>query len=161
MPPSPDSAVSAQFRVARVLHAAMVSSLVVYAVIVYALRVVGWSTAMGAVQVATLRWLLHGLGAAALVAVLVLKGRLLAAEAVGETARRAGAAAALATLQTRLVILMAVGETAAILGLILFLLTAELTDFIVLWIAALLGLLAVTPRRELWDEVARSAGRPV
>jgi hypothetical protein len=39
------------------------------------------------------------------------------------------------------------------------LLGGTLSDFYTLWIPSILGLIALTPRRELWDEAARSAPR--
>ena len=152
----PDSSVETRLRVSRIIHAAMVVSLVVYAVVVHMLRaVVEWKPVAEPAVVETVRWLLYGLGAAALMGVLLLRSRFVSAKALGEIARRAGTGVALRQLQTRLIVFLAVSETPAVYGLVLFMLGGVLHDFYLLWAASLIGHLALTPKRDLWEEVAR------
>lgn len=154
-----ETGVSTRFRTARILHGAMVVTLLVYAGIVHLLQQTGWSGRAAADALPLIRWILYALGAAEFLVVLVARSRALSAEGLEDAARRGGAEAALGLLQTRLVVLLALAESVAIYGLVLFLLGGSLRDFYVLWAAGLVAQLVLTPRRELWDEVARGAPR--
>ena len=167
----PPQIISARLRVSRIIHAAMVTSLVMYAVVVHLLReMVGWRPLMDSGLVALLRWLMFGLGVVLLYVVEGLMPRLTAVrgkievlrplwmsvEDLREVARRTGVEAALAQLQARLVVLMAVAEVPAVLGFVLSLLSGILTDFYILGGMSLLGVLMLTPRRALWEKVVRA-----
>ena len=56
--------------------------------------------------------------------------------------------------------LLAISETAAILGLVLFLLGGLLQDFYVPAAASLIGHLALTPKRDVW-ETPKDPDRPI
>jgi hypothetical protein len=122
----------------------MVASLVVYAVLVSGyLAPTGWQGTLDPGAFAVVRLLLYGLGAAVILAVLVLRSRWLSVEA--------GAEAGVVQLQTRLIILLALAESVGIDGLVLFLLGGSLRDFYVLWTPAIVLQLLLTPRREVWE----------
>lgn len=156
-----DPTVESRLRTARIIHAAIAVSLLVYAGLIHLLAgALDWKAPAGTREFAGLaRWVLSGLGAAEFVGVLIGRSRLLASDALVRRDRRAGRDAALVQLQTRLVILLAVAESIGIYGLILFLLTARAQDFYLLWIPSLLAVLALAPRREVWEEVGRT--RPI
>jgi len=151
--------VEARLRTARIIFAALVLSLVAYAVVVQVLvHVVGWRGTLPEPTAALLRWIFYALGAVMFAGGLVARGRFLRADALVTLARRAGTEAALTQLHARTIALLAVMESVAIYGLVLFLAGGRLADFYVLWGLGLLGQLLLAPRREVWEEVGR-AGR--
>jgi F0F1-type ATP synthase membrane subunit c/vacuolar-type H+-ATPase subunit K len=153
--------VASRLRTCRIIHAAMVASLVIYAVVAHAVLRFGAGPGVELGRALPLvRGILFAVGGVMFVGVLVARPRLLSAEALGPLARRAGGPAALGQLQTRLLILLAVAEAIGVYGLVLCLLSARLSDFYALWTPALLAQLALTPRGELWEDVARAGTRP-
>jgi F0F1-type ATP synthase membrane subunit c/vacuolar-type H+-ATPase subunit K len=152
-----DPAVESRFRTARVIHAAIVVSLVIYVVLIHVLAGVrDWKgTAATPAVAGVMRWVFYSLGAAEFLGVLVARSRLLSSDALVEIGRRSGRDPALRELQSRMVILLAIAESIAVYGLILFVLTARLADFYLLWVPALVAVLALTPQREVWTEIGR------
>lgn len=152
--------VEARLRTARILFAALLASLLVYAAVVHVLAwSVGWRGTVGEPALTLLRRLLLGLGAVVFAGALVARARLLGADGLVALARRAGAEAALAQLQSRTLILLALMESVGIYGLVLFLLGGRLADFYPLWGLGVLGQVLAAPRRQLWEEVSRAAPR--
>lgn len=150
------AAAGPSLRVTRVIHAAMLASLVVYAAVVHVLRdAAGWRAVLPPEPLAVLKPILYALGAGMTLLVFVLRGRWLSAEAAREVARRQGPAAA-AHLQARTLVLLALAEAVGIYGLILFLLGGRLLDFYLLWGAAVAAQLALVPREETWHAAARA-----
>ena len=114
-----------------------------------------------------LRWPLYAYGTLLLLGALYARPRLLSVESrflrlqtLAEVARRGGSDAALNQLQRRLIVLLAMAEVPAVCGFVLFAVGGALQDFYLLAAASLLGLLALAPRRDLWEEVARIDTRP-
>jgi len=156
-PPTPADPV-ASFRTSRIAHAALVASLVVYAVVVHVIEATGSPPPMlepGVVGI--IRPLLFGLGAAVAVTVLVLRSRWLSADAAAPLARL-GVPAALTQLQTRLIVCLALAESLGVFGMLLFVLGGSLRDFYVLWTPAIVLQLVLTPGRDVW--AAATGGRP-
>jgi hypothetical protein len=152
--------IAGRLRVSRIIHAVFVASLVTYAILVHLLlAVVGWKALLSEAAAAPVRLAFYGLGSVAFVGMLFLKPRLISAEVLVSVARQRGAEAALALLHARLVTFLATSEVPAVLGLLLFLLGGVLSDFYALWAASLVGHLILTPRRELWEAVARAGAR--
>ncbi len=150
----------ASLRTTRIIHAAMLASLVMYAVVVHVLRdAAGWRPALAPEPLAILRPILYALAAGLTAAVFALRGRWLSADSAREVARRGGADAAAGHLQTRTIVLLALAEAMGIYGLVLFLLGGRLLDFYVLWAAAVLAQLALVPREEAWEAATRGAVR--
>lgn len=152
--------IAGRLRVSRIIHAGFVMSLVIYTILVHLLlAVVGWKAFLSEAAAASVRLAFYGLGSVAFVGMLFLKPRLISAEVLAGVARQRGAEAALALLHARLVTFLATSEVSAVLGILLFLLGGVLSDFYVLWAASLVGHLILTPRRELWEAVARAGAR--
>ncbi len=109
MTPPADGVVASRLRTSRIIHAAMVASLLVYAAIVHVfVEVWRWKGTAASPEVAgVVRWLLYGLGAAEFLGVLVARSRFLSSDALVDIARRSGREAALVQLQTRTLILQA------------------------------------------------------
>lgn len=149
--------IEARLRVVRVMHFAFLMSLVFYAVLVHVLRaVLGTFSGVGvSASIQPIRGLLYAVGVLAVGAVLVLKPRLLSAEGPGQSGGETDFLRVLRLLQARQIVLMALAEVAAICGLLLTLLGGAPTDFYLLGALSLLGLLAVIPRRDLWERLAR------
>lgn len=157
MAPPPGELVASRLRVTRVIAAALLGSLVVYAALVHYLGDVVRRPAPTAPAVATtLRWVLHAIGGLTFVGVLAARGRVLGPDALSTVGRRKGPAAALDQLQARTIALLALMESVAIYGLVLFVVTGRLRDFYPLWGLGLLGLLLLAPRAEPWDAVGRA-----
>lgn len=155
----------ARFRTGRIIHAAMVISVGLYAFIAHQISPLTGDHGSPPDLLRWLRWVLYGYGAILLALVLAalrvlsLESRVLRLPTLTEVARRSGPEAALSELQRRLLVLLVIAEAPAVLGLILFFLGRDLFDFYVLAVPSLLCLVILSPRRELWEEVARAGTR--
>lgn len=128
MPPPSPAAPAASFRTSRIVHAALVGSLVLYAVLVHVVEATGsLQPTLDPWVVGIVRPLLYGLGAVVAVAVLVLRSRWLSPDAAAPLARL-GVPAALTQLQTRLIVCLALAESVGVFGMLLFLLGGGLRD---------------------------------
>ncbi len=149
MPPPSGTPVAPSLRTSRIIHAALVASLVAYAVLVQGyLAPTGWRGTLDPGALAVVRALLYGLGAAVTLVVLLLRSRWMSVEA--------GAEVGVSQLLTRLIVLLALAESVGIDGLVLFLLGGHLRDFYVLWTPAIGLQLLLAPRREAWEGRRRS-----
>jgi F0F1-type ATP synthase membrane subunit c/vacuolar-type H+-ATPase subunit K len=148
-PPQP--ALEASFRTSRIVHAAIVASLLAYAVVVHVYRaVVPFRPALDEAVLEGVRLAFYFLGGAVALAVLLLRARGLTVDT---------AAPAVPELQTRLIICLALAEAIAILGLLLVFTGGSIRDFYVFWAPALGLQLLLTPTRELWEAAARGRRR--
>jgi F0F1-type ATP synthase membrane subunit c/vacuolar-type H+-ATPase subunit K len=146
----PGESVEASLRTSRIVHAALVGSLLLYAVVVHVVRTTGAAPPpLHEPTLGRLRPALYGLGAGVALTLVILRSRWLPA---------GHAAPTLAALQTRLVVLLALAEVVAVFGLVLFLLGGVIRDFYVLWLPAIGLQLLLTPTREVWEAVARGGG---
>jgi|RhiMetdeSRZDD1v2_1073273.scaffolds.fasta_scaffold24956_7 hypothetical protein len=143
MSPPARPEVAASLRTSRLVHAAMVASLLVYAFLAHGILAPGgWRGTLDPGAFAVVGVLLYGVGAAVILVVLVLRSRWLSVDGGGGSGP--------AQLQTRLIILLALAESVGIDGLVLFLLGGNLRDFYVLWAPALVLQLLLAPRQEVW-----------
>lgn len=148
-PPAPT--LDASLRTSRIVHAAVVASLLVHAVVVHVYRaVVPFRPVLDEAVLEGVRLAFYFLGGAVALAVLLLRARGLTVDA---------AAPAVTELQTRLIICLALAEAIGILGLLLVFMGGSLRDFYVLWAPALGLQLLLTPRREVWEAAARGRRR--
>jgi hypothetical protein len=146
----------ASFRTSRIFHAALVGSLVVYAVVVHVIEATGsLPRTVDPRVVGAIRPQLYGLGAAVAVTTLVLRSRWLSMDAAAPLARL-GVPAALAQLQTRLIVCLALAESLGVLGLLLFVLGGSLRDFYVSWTPAIVLQLLLRPGPEVWAAATRA-----
>lgn len=151
MAPPPGSSLESSFRTSRILHAALVASLLAYAVVVHVYRaVVPVRPLVDEAVLEGVRLAFYFLGGAVALAVLLLRARGLTVDA---------AAPAVTELQTRLIICLALAETIGILGLLLIFMGGSIRDFYVFWVPALGLQLLLTPTREVWEAAARGRRR--
>jgi F0F1-type ATP synthase membrane subunit c/vacuolar-type H+-ATPase subunit K len=149
--PPPSQSVEPSFRTSRIVHAALVGSLLVYAVLVHVLRATKPSQPMLDEPVLEgVRVAVYFLGGALALGVLLLRWRWLTVEA---------AAPPVTQLQARLIICLALAEAIGILGLLLALMGGSLQDFYVFWVPAVGLQLLLTPTRPVWEAAARSRRR--
>jgi len=159
MAPAPSPPVDTALRTARILHAALVGSLLVYAVVVHvirganALRPTLAEPTLGLVRVA-----FYALAAGVVVVVLVLRSRWLTAEAAAALGRGKERPVALRLLQTRMIVCLALAETIGVYGLVLFVLGGSLRDFYVFLVPAFALQLLLVPTREVWEAAATGRG---
>jgi hypothetical protein len=152
----PPAAPVASLRTSRIVHAALIGSLGVYAVLVHLVEATGsLQRTVDPRVVGTLRPLLFGLGAAVAVTALVLRSRWLSADAAAPLARL-GVPAALTQLQTRLIVCLALTESLGVLGMLLFVLGGSLRDFYVLWTPAIVLQILLRPDPEVWAAATRA-----
>jgi F0F1-type ATP synthase membrane subunit c/vacuolar-type H+-ATPase subunit K len=145
-----DPALESTFRNARIIHAALVASLVVYAVVVHVLRATApVRPPVDVVVLEGFRVVFYFVAGGIVLGALLLRMRWLTVEAT----------APLPVLQTRLIICLAFAETIGVLGLLLALMGGSLQDFYVLWVPAIGLMLWLTPRREVWEAAARGRAR--
>lgn len=149
--------IETRLRIVRILHFGFLMTLVFYAILVQLLPMVlgSFSGLGGTAPIRPIRGLLYGGGALAVGAVLVLKPRLLSVQGLGRPTGEPDLVRDLRLLHTRQIALTAMAELAATSGLLLFLLSGVPADFYLLAALSLLGLLALTPRRDLWESLAR------
>jgi F0F1-type ATP synthase membrane subunit c/vacuolar-type H+-ATPase subunit K len=146
----PGPPVETTLRTSRIIHAALVGSLLLYAVVVHVSRATGAvRPVMDEPTLGGLRLAFYVLAGALALAVLVLRSRWLTADAAAGTP---------ALLQTRLITCLALAEAIGVHGLVLFLLGGTLRDFYVFLIPALGLQLLLAPTREVWEAAARRAG---
>ena len=118
----------------RVVYGAMVGSILVYWIVVQAIRKVG-QIPRGRDLFAAVDWLrypLYVLGVAACVAVLVTRQRLFHPKNVARRARGQNLPEVLSALSSNQVLVFAVGEVPVILGLALYFVGGYLLDFYIL-----------------------------
>jgi F0F1-type ATP synthase membrane subunit c/vacuolar-type H+-ATPase subunit K len=149
--PPTGPALETTFRTARIIHAAVVASLLVYALVVHVLRATGPSRPLLDEPVLEgVRVAFYFLAGALALGVLLLRWRWLTVEA---------ATPPVTQLQTRLFICLALAEAIGILGLLLILMGGSIRDFYVLWVPAVGLQLLLTPTRQVWEATARSPRR--
>jgi hypothetical protein len=152
----PPLSVETSFRTSRIVHAALVGSLLLYAVMIPVLREVGVEGAgLDPRILANVRIAFYAVAGALAVAALVLRSRWLTAEAAAALPRSAPGPPPLALLQTRLVTCLALVEGIGILGLVFFLIGGTLGDSGVFLLPAIGLQLLFAPSREVWDAAAR------
>ena len=136
------------FRATRIIAIAMVSSLVIYAMLVELIKRQS-APFRGFVQVPwweMLRWIFLALALADAGLIRVLRRALLAPQAAGLGPGR--------QLQTASIVTFALCESVGVFGLVLFLVSGSSADFY-LFLAFALGLFAFHfPRRDRWEEWA-------
>jgi len=118
----------------RVVYGAMVGSILLYWIVVQAIRMVG-QISRGRDIFAAVDWLrypLYVLGVAACVAVVITRQRLFDPENVARHARGQNLPEVLSRLSSNQVLVFAVGEVPVILGLALYFVGGYLLDFYVL-----------------------------
>jgi F0F1-type ATP synthase membrane subunit c/vacuolar-type H+-ATPase subunit K len=146
----PSASLESAFRNARIIHAALVASVAVYAVVVHVLRAtVPVRPLVDEPVLEGIRLASYFLGGALVLAVLLLRARWLSVDA----------AAPLPVLQTRSIICLALAETLAVLGLVLALAGGRFRDFYLFWVPAIGLQLLLTPRRAVWEAAARGRAR--
>ena len=151
MAPPPGFSLESSLRTSRILHAALVASLLAYAVVVHVHRaVVPFRPLLDEPVLDGIRLAFYYLAGALALAVLLLRSRWLTVDA---------AASAGTQLQTRLIICLALAESLGILGLLLTLMGASIRDFYVFWVPAIGLQLWLTPTRAVWEAAARGRRR--
>jgi F0F1-type ATP synthase membrane subunit c/vacuolar-type H+-ATPase subunit K len=135
-------------RTSRIIHAALVFSVVIYAVVAHYYHALGASPALDASQVGVIRLAFYALAGALALAALAFRHRLTVA----------AAAPPLVAVQTRMIVCMALAEAIAILGMVLVFIGGGIRDFYVFAIPAVALQLLFAPRREAWEDAVRSRG---
>lgn len=139
----------------RVVYGAMVGSILVYWIVVQVIRRVGQiprgRDVFGAVD--WLRYPLYILGAAACVAVLVMRRRLFDPESVIRHARGRNLPEILSTLSSHQVLVFAVGEVPVILGLALYFVGGYLLDFYILAGLSMVAFALAYPSAAEWEQL--------
>ncbi len=148
----------ASFRTLRVTYFGMLSSLLVYWVVVMLTRKVGAIPAGRGTYAETdwLRYPLYVVGAGLAVLVVVLRRRLLEPAMVRDRATGGDAQAWLNAIFTVYVIAFAVAEIPAILGLALYFVGGYLTDFWVMSALTLFAFAAAWPREGQGAEILQT-----
>lgn len=139
----------------RVVYGAMVGSILVYWLVVQAIRKVG-QIPRGRDAFASVDWLrypLYVLGVAACVAVVVLRRRLFDPERVIRRARGQNLPEVLAALSSNQVLVFAVGEVPVILGLALYFVGGYLLDFYILAGVSAVAFALAYPSAVEWEQV--------
>jgi hypothetical protein len=139
----------------RVVYGAMVGSILVYWIVVQAIRKVG-QIPRGRDIFAAVDWLrypLYVLGIAACVAVLVTRQRLFDAEKVARRARGQNLPEVLSALSSNQVLVFAVGEVPVILGLALYFVGGYLVDFYILAGLSAAAFALAYPSAVEWEQV--------
>ena len=141
------------YRVSRTIGAAMIASLLVYAVVVEMVRArfAPFEGFARFPQWEVLRYVFVGLAVADAVLVRILKARLLAA-------RPAGVAPG-AALQMASIVTFALCEAVGVFGFVLFLVTGSAVDFYFFLVLSLLLFGIHFPRWDQWQEWARRFAR--
>lgn len=138
----------------RVVYGAMVGSILVYWIVVQAIRKVG-QIQRGRDAFAAVDWLrypLYVLGVAACVAVLLLRRRLFDPERVIRRARGLNLPELLAALSYNQVLVFAVGEAPVILGLALYFVGGYLVDFYILAALSAVAFALAFPSAVDWEQ---------
>jgi hypothetical protein len=139
----------------RVVYGAMVGSILVYWIVVQAIRKVG-QIPRGRDIFAAVDWLrypLYVLGVAACVAVLVTRRRLFDPENVARRARGQNLPEVLSALTSNQVLVFAVGEVPVILGLALYFVGGYLLDFYILAGLSAVAFALAYPSAVEWEQV--------
>ena len=147
------AALAQHYRVTRTVGAAMVASLLVYALIVHLIRT-QFAPFTGFARFPEweiLRYVFVGMAVADAVLIRVLRSRALAAgAAVGPPG---------AQLQVTSIVTFALCEAVGILGFVLFLIAGSAVDFYFFLVLSLLLFGIHFPRYEQWEAWARQIGR--
>jgi hypothetical protein len=148
-PPDPAQA----FRVIRIIHLAFCGSVLIYGLLVYLMLAYGTIPEGGFApdfsNFELFRPILWLIAAGEVVAVWVLRARLLSPEAIRRNVRGSVGQ----YLNSRHIILFATALSVAIYGLLLFLVAALVQDFLVLAGLSLFLLLALRPRAEQYRDL--------
>ncbi len=139
----------------RVVYGAMVGSILVYWIVVQAIRKVG-QIPRGRDVFAAVDWLrypLYVLGIAACVAVLVTRQRLFDPENVARRAQGQNLPEVLSALSSNQVLVFAVGEVPVILGLALYFVGGYLLDFYILAGLSAAAFALAYPSAVEWEQV--------
>lgn len=146
----------ASLRTTRVVHAAFIASLFTYIVVAALIQrtAAPFHGFAPCAPTDLLRFIFYLLSILTFGILLLLRRTLLTPGRI--RARSPESLEPLRTLTSYHVVLFALSETPAIYGLVLFLLGGEMGDFLGLVLLAFLYQLLACPRRELWEEAARS-----
>jgi hypothetical protein len=146
-PPGPS--LETGLRNSRIIHGALVFSLLVYAFLVHVILGGDFRAGMRESQVGVIRLAFYALAGALALAAVTFRYRITLFQA----------APPLLAVQQRMVVCMALVEAIAILAMVLALLSGSIRDFYVLWAPALALQLFFAPTREVWEDAARAGGR--
>jgi hypothetical protein len=135
-------------RTSRIIHAALVFSVVIYAVIAHYYHALGAPARLDASQVGVIRLAFYALAGALALAALAFRYRLTVA----------AAAPPLVAVQTRMIVCMALAEAIAILGMLLVFIGGGIRDFYVFAVPAVALQLLFAPSREVWEDAGRRDG---
>lgn len=155
----PDAAIQDRLRTVlgplRVVYGAMLSSILVYWIVVQVIRRVG-QIPRGRDTFAAVDWLrypLFVLGVAACVAVLVMRKRLFAPDDVVRRSRGRNLPEVLSSLSSNQILVFAVGEVPVTLGLALYFVGGYLSDFYILAGLSVVALALAFPSAVEWGRV--------
>lgn len=156
--PGSSQRLRASFRTLRVIYFGMLSSLLVYWIVVMLTRKVGSIPEGRGAYTETdwLRYPLYVVGAGLTVLVAVLRRRLLEPAMVRERATGSDAQSWLNAIVTAFVIIFALAEIPAILGLALYFVGGYLTDFWVMSVFTLFAFASAYPREDRGAEILRA-----
>lgn len=139
----------------RVVYGAMLGSILIYWIVVQVIRKVGQiprgRDVFGAVD--WLRYPLYVLGAAACVAILVMRRRLFDPDGVVRQTRGRNLPEVLSSLSSDQILIFAVGEVPVILGLALYFVGGYLLDFYILAGLSLVAFGLAFPSAGEWEQV--------